>query len=144
MHVPYKGSGPALTDLIGGQVQLMFGNLTSALPQVRSGRLRALAVTGEKRSAVVPELPTVIEAGVPGYLVVSWFGVLAPAATPRDIVARLNGEIAQAMRAPDVRERLAGEGAEPAAGTPEQFAAFIKAEIAQWTKVIKGAGIAVE
>ena len=144
VHVAYKGSGPALIDLVGGQVQLMFANLTAALPQVKTGRIRALAVTGEKRAAVAPELPTVTEAGVPGYVVVSWFGVLVPAATPREIVMRMNAALAQAMRAPDIRERLAGEGAEPAVGTPEQFAAFIRADIAQWTKVIKDAGIVAE
>jgi tripartite-type tricarboxylate transporter receptor subunit TctC len=144
VHVPYKGSGPALTDLIGGQVQLMFCNLTAALPQVKSGRLRALAVTGAKRTATVPELPTVSEAGLPGYVVTSWFGVLAPAATPRDVIVRLNSELAQAMRSPDMHERLAGEGAEPTAGTPEQFAAFIKTEIAQWTTVVRNARISAE
>jgi tripartite-type tricarboxylate transporter receptor subunit TctC len=144
VHVPYKGSGPALTDLIGGQVQLMFCNLTAALPQVKSGRLRALAVTGAKRTATVPELPTVSEAGLPGYVVTSWFGVLAPAGTPREVIVRLNGELAQAMRSPDMRERLAGEGAEPTAGTPEQFAAFIKTEIAQWTTVVRDARISAE
>ena len=144
VHVAYKGSGPALIDLVGGQVQLMFANLTAALPQVKTARVRALAVTGEKRAAAAPELPTVIEAGVPGYVVVSWFGVLVPAATPREIVMRLNAALGQAMRAPDIRERLAGEGAEPAVGTPEQFAAFIRADIAQWTKVIKDAGIVAE
>ena len=144
VHVPYKGSGPAVTDLIGGQVQLMFGNLVAVLPQVKSGRIRALAVTGQTRAAAAPELPTVIEAGVPGYVVISWFGVLVPAATPRELVMRLNAELARTMAAPDVRERLAGEGAEPTVGTPEQFAAFIKTEIAQWTKVIKNAGIVAE
>ena len=144
VHVPYKGSGPAVTDLVGGQVQLMFANLVAALPQVKTARLRALAVTGEKRAAAAPELPTVIEAGVPGYVVISWFGVLAPAATPRELVMRLNAELARTMAAPDVRERLAGEGAEPTVGTPEQFAAFLKADIAQWTKVIKNAGITPE
>ena len=144
LHVPYKGTGPALTDLIGGQVQLMFSNLTAALPHVKTGRLRALAVTGAKRSPAAPELPTVSEAGVPGYLVISWFGMMAPAGTPREIVLRLNGELAQVLRAPDVRERLAGEGAEPDASTPEQLAAFIKTELAQWSKVIKGAGIVAE
>ncbi len=144
VHVPYKGSGPALTDLVGGQVQLMFCNLTAALPHVKTGRLRALAVTGERRAAAAPELPTVIEAGVPGYVVDSWFGVLAPAATPRDIVARLNAELVQTMRAPDMRERLAAEGAEPVSSTPEQFAAFIKAEIAQWTRVVRDAKISME
>ena len=144
VHVAYKGSGPAVIDVVGGQVQLMFANLTAALPQVKTGRIRALAVTGEKRAAAAPELPTVIEAGVPGYVVISWFGVLVPAATSREIVMRLNADLAQAMRAPDIRVRLAGEGAEPAVGTPEQFAAFIRADIAQWTKVIKSAGITPE
>ena len=144
VHVAYKGSGPALIDLVGGQVQLMFSNLTAALPQVKTGRIRALAVTGERRASAAPELPTVIEAGVPGYVVISWFGVLVPAATPREIVTRLNAALAQAMRAPEVRERLAGEGAEPVAGTPEQFAAFIRTDIAQWTKVIRNSGIVAE
>ena len=144
VHVPYKGSGPALTDLVGGQVHLMFCNLTAALPQVRSGRIRALAVTGQTRAAAAPDLPTVIEAGVPGYVVISWFGVLVPAATPRELVNRLNADLARAMGASDIRERLAGEGAEPTVGTPAQFAAFIKNEIAQWTKVIRDAGIKAE
>jgi tripartite-type tricarboxylate transporter receptor subunit TctC len=144
VHVPYKGSGPAVTDLVGGQVQLMFGNLTAVLPQVKSGRIRALAVTGKARAAAAPELPTVIEAGVPDYVVTSWFGVLAPAAIPRELVMRLNADLARTMGAPDVRDRLAGEGAEPTVGTPEQFAAFIKNEIAQWTRVIRNAGIAAE
>ena len=144
VHVPYKGSGPALTDLIGGQVQLMFSNLTSALPHVRTGRLRALAVTGEKRATVAPELPTVIEAGVPKYVVISWFGVLAPAGTSQGIIMRLNGEIERALRAPDVQERLAGEGAEPAPNSPERFAAFLRDEMMQWTKVVRSAGIRPE
>src|SRR3954466_9966666 len=107
VHVPYKGSGPALTDVVGGQVQLMFCNLTAAIPQVKTGRIRALAVTGEKRAAAAPDLPTVIEAGVPGYSVISWFGVLVPAATPRDFVMRLNADLARTMSFPDVRDRLA-------------------------------------
>jgi tripartite-type tricarboxylate transporter receptor subunit TctC len=144
VHVPYKGSGPALTDLVGGQVQLMFCNLTAALPQVKSTRIRALAVTGRTRASAAPDLPTVMEAGVPGYVVVSWFGVLVPAATPRELITRLNTDVARAMGAPDIRERLAGEGAEPTVGTPEQFAAFVKAEITQWTKVIRDAGIVAE
>ena len=144
VHVPYKGSGPALTDLIGGQVQLMFSNLTSALPHVRSGRLRALAVTGEKRAAAAPELPTVSEAGVPKYVVISWFGVLAPAGTSREIIARLNGEIERALRAPDVQERLAGEGAEATPSSPEKFGAFLRDEMTQWTKVVRSAGIRPE
>jgi tripartite-type tricarboxylate transporter receptor subunit TctC len=143
-HVPYKGSGPAMTDLIGGQVQIMFPNLTQALPPVKSGRIRALAVTSEKRSASAPEVPTGLESGIPGYVVTSWFGVLVPAATPRELVTRLNSELAQALRAPDVKTRLAADGAEPQTSTPEQFGVFIKAEIDQWTKVIREAKIAPE
>ena len=144
VHVPYKRSGPAVTDLVGGQVQLMFANLVAALPQVKTARIRALAVTGHTRAAAAPELPTVSEAGVPGYVVTSWFGVLVPAATPREIVTRLNTELARTMSAPDVRERLASDGAEPQTGTPEQFGTFIRSEIAQWTKVVKDAGIVAE
>jgi tripartite-type tricarboxylate transporter receptor subunit TctC len=144
VHVPYKGTGPAVMDLVGGQVQVMFCNLTAALPQVKSGRLRALAVSGEKRTAALPETPTAREAGVPGYVVISWFGVLAPTGTPREIITRLNTELLQVMRGADVRDRLAAEGAEPATGTPEQFAAFLKSEITQWTTVVKNAGIAAE
>jgi len=144
VHVPYKGSGPAVTDLVGGQVQLMFANLVAALPQVKTGRIRALAVTGQTRAAAAPELPTVIEAGVPGYVVTSWFGVLVPAATPRELIMKLNAELARTMSAPDVRDRLAADGAEPTTGTPEQFGAFGRAEITRWTKVVKDAGIVAE
>jgi tripartite-type tricarboxylate transporter receptor subunit TctC len=144
VHVPYKGSGPAVTDLVGGQVQLMFANLVAALPQVKTGRIRALAVTGQMRAAAAPELPTVIEAGVPGYVVTSWFGVLVPAATPRELIVKVNSDLARTMSAPDVRDRLAGDGAEPKTGTPEQFGTFLRAEIAQWTKVVKDAGIVAE
>jgi tripartite-type tricarboxylate transporter receptor subunit TctC len=144
VHVPYKGTGPALTDLIGGQVQLMFCNLTAALPSVKTGRLHALAVTGDKRSPAAPELPTVKEAGVPGYSVISWFGVMTPAGVPREIIMKLNGELGQVMRSPDIRERLATDGAEPTFTTPEKFGEFIKAEVAQWTRVIREAKIAPE
>jgi tripartite-type tricarboxylate transporter receptor subunit TctC len=143
-HVPYKGSGPAMTDLVGGQIQIMFPNLTQALPQVKTGRIRALAVTSEKRSPSAPDVPTGIEAGIPGYVVTSWFGVLAPAATSREIVLKLNGDLAQTLRNPDVRERLATDGAEPQTSSPEQFGAFLKAEIAKWTKVIREANISPE
>jgi tripartite-type tricarboxylate transporter receptor subunit TctC len=144
VHVPYKGSGPGLTDLIGGQVQVMFPNLTAAIPYVKAGRLRALAVSGEKRSSIMPELPTVSEAGVPGYRVISWFGMMAPAAVPAEIVARLQRELTLTMRATEVRGKLAGEGAEPMASTPEFFATFIKAEITQWVKVVREARISAE
>ena len=144
MHVPYKGTGPALTDLIGGQVQLMFANLTAGLPHIKSGKLRALAVTGAARSPAAPDIPTMIESGVPGYTVTSWYGILAPAATSQEIIIRLNGEIAKVMRSPDMKSRLAGEGAEPTSSTPAEFAAFIEAEIEKWGKVIRGAGIRIE
>jgi len=143
-HVPYKGGGPAMTDLIGGQVQIMFPNLTQALPQVKTGRLRALAVTSEKRSPSAPDVPTGIEAGVPGYVVTSWFGILAPVGTPREIVMKLNGDLVQILRAADVREKLAGDGAEPVTSTPEQFGIFLKSEVAKWTQVIREAKIAPE
>jgi len=141
VHVPYKGSGPALVDLVGGQVQCMFSNLTAALPHIKSNKLRALAVTGEKRTPIVPELPTVAESALPGYAVTSWYGLLAPAGTPADIVARLNAETGRAMRAPDMKDRLASEGADPMPGSAAEFSALIKTEIAKWAKVIKQAGI---
>lgn len=144
VHVPYKGTGPALTDLIGGQVQFMFANLTAGLPHIKSGKLHALAVTGATRSPAAPDIPTMIESGVPGYTVTSWYGVLAPAGTSQEIINRLNSEIARVMRSPDMKGRLAGEGAEPTSSTPAEFAAFIKAEIEKWGKVIRGAGIRIE
>ena len=144
VHVPYKGTGPALTDLIGGQVQFMFSNLTAAMPQMKSGKLRALAVTGSRRSPSVSELPTMIEAGVPGYTVASWYALLAPAGTPQDVLTRLHGEVVKAMSAPDMKERLSGEGAEPTTSSPAELTAFLKAEIAKWGKVIKAAGIKAE
>ncbi len=144
VHVPYKGTSPALTDVIGGHAQVMFANLTSAVPAMKGGRLTALAVTGEKRAAMLPQLPTVIEAGVPGYVVISWFGVMAPARTPNAIIARLHGELERAMRSADVRDRLEADAAEPIATSPGLFAAFIKAEIAKWSRVVREAGIKVE
>jgi tripartite-type tricarboxylate transporter receptor subunit TctC len=144
VHVPYKGSGPALIDLVGGQMQFMFSNLTAALPHMKSAKLRALAVTGEKRTPIVPELPTVAEAALPGYSVTSWYGLLAPAGTPQDIVTRLNTETGNAMRAPDMKERLAGEGADPMPGSMAAFAALLKIEIAKWAAVVKQAGIKPE
>ena len=144
VHVPYKGSGPAITELLGGQVDLMFGNLTAVLPDVQSGKLRALAVTGPKRSAAVPQLPTVAEAGVPGYEVTSWFGVLVPARTNGEIVKKLNGDFVRVVRTNEVKERLATQGAEPVGSTPEQFATHIRAELGRWSKVINAAGIKPE
>jgi len=141
VHVPYKGSGPAITDLIAGQIQLMFANISAAVPYVKSGRLRALAVTGEKRALALPNLPTVVEAGVPGYVVTNWFGVAVPAHTPPEIIAKLNAALSVAMRERDMRERLAGEGAEPAPGTPAEFGKLIAREVAIWAKVVKSAGV---
>jgi tripartite-type tricarboxylate transporter receptor subunit TctC len=144
LHVPYKGSGPALTDMISGHVQVMFANLTAALPHVKSGRLRALATTGETRSQTVPNVPTVLESGLPGYIVTSYYGILVPVRTPRDLIVRLNAEAVKAMSAPDIRGRLAVEGADPTSGTPEQFATFLHAEIEKWGRVVKAANVRAE
>ena len=143
-HVPYKGSAPALTDLIGGQVTLMFDNMPTALPHAKSGRLRPLAVSTARRAAVFPELPTVAEAALPGFEVSVWFGILAPAQTPRDLVQRLNGVLAKALQASDVKTRLADQGAEAVGNTPEQFTDVIRADLAKWAKVIQAAGIRLE
>lgn len=137
LHVPYKGSAPAMTDLVGGQVQLMFADAPTALPQIRSGRVRALGVASPKRSTLVPDLPTIAEGGVPGYEAYSWAAIVAPAATPREAVARLNAEIVKVLNAPDVRQRLLDAGAEAMPSSPEQFGLMLKAEMTKWAKVIK-------
>src|SRR5687768_6273129 len=141
VHIPYKGSGQAMADLVGGQVPMAFDQVTSSYPQVEAGRLRALAVTSAKRFASVPHLPTMAEAGVPGYEAVSWNGLSAPAGTPREIVGRIQAEVARIVQLPDIKERFFRDGIEPVASTPEQFAAHIKAERAKWEKVIEAAGI---
>jgi len=139
VHVPYKGGGQALIDLIAGHVQTGFVNILEALPNMKSGRLRGLAVTTPARWPTLPDVPTVAESGVAGFSVIQWSGVLAPAGTPRDIVLKLNGEILRILNRPDMRERLVESGAEPGSGTPEEFGAFIKAEIAKWSAVVKAA-----
>jgi tripartite-type tricarboxylate transporter receptor subunit TctC len=144
LHVPYKGSAQALTDLMAGQVSVMWDNLPASMPYIKAGRLRAIAITTAKRYPGLPELPTVAESGVPGYEASAWFGVVAPAATPREVVARLNTEINRAVNLPDMKERFSQQGATPAPGTPEDFAAWIRAEIAKWGKVIKASGAKVE
>ena len=144
LHVPYKGSAPALVDVISGQVPLTLISINTALPQIKSGRVRALAVSGAHRSSVLPEVPTMIEAGVRGYESSTWYGVLAPKATPRAVVMKLNGEIVAILKLPEVKERLLTDGAEPVGNTPEEFGAFIKSEIAKWGKVIKAAGLRAE
>ena len=141
-HVPYKGAGPALVDLLGGHVVIYFSGMPPAMPHVRSGRLRALAVSTAARSPAAPDVPTVAEAGIPGFDVPTWFGVLVPASTPKDIVTRLNGAIAQALRAPDVREQMAREGAETSPTSPDEFGAFIRTETAKFAKIIRDSGAA--
>ena len=140
-HVPYKGSGPAMIDLIGGQVQLMFADLPSATSQIKGGKLRALAVGSPRPSPLVPELPTVAASGLPGYEAYTWVGIMAPAGTPKEIVARINTEAVAALGRADLKEALAAQGAEAAPGTPEQFGAHIKSELAKWSQVVKTAGI---
>lgn len=140
LHVPYKGSGPAVIDLLGGQVDIMFDNMPSALPHVREGKLKALAVTPSERSQAAPELPTIAEAGVEGYSAAAWFGLLAPAGTPQDVVNKLNAEMVKILAMPDVKERLAGQGAEAVSTSPEEFAEYIKAEQKKWADVVKASG----
>ncbi len=144
VHVPYKGVAPALADLVGGQVQFMSGDMSSVLPQVKAGRLRALAVTGAQRSPFVPELPTIAESGVPGYAASGWFGVLAPAATPRGIITRLNAVIVKGIKGAEARERLAALGGDVVANTPAEFAAYLRADLAKWSKLIKVIGLKQE
>ena len=143
VHIPYKGGGPALTDLLGGQVQLMFATMPAAMPHVRSGRLRAIAVTSVKRSQAMPELPTIGET-LKGYDASTWYGVLAPARTPRPIITTLHAEIVKILGVVETRDRLLAQGFEPVGGTPAEFGTYIKAEIAKWAKVIKAAGIKPE
>jgi tripartite-type tricarboxylate transporter receptor subunit TctC len=141
LHVPYKGTGPAITDLIGGQVQMMFGPVVNTLPLARGGKLRALAVTSGKRSALAPDLPTVAESGLPGFEVVGWYGLAMPAATPRPAIARLNAETNRALKSADLIAQLRVQGYEPLGDSPEQATAWIGAEVARWNEVIRAAGI---
>ena len=143
-HVPYKGGGPALTDLLAGQVELYFSGISSALPMIKEGKVRAIAVTSQKRTAVLPDMPTIAESGLPGYEVGNWYAILGPAGLPRDVVARLNTEIVKALKAPDTHKRVLELGADPVGSTPEQLASYMKSEIAKWAKVIKSAGIKAE
>jgi len=144
VYVPYKGQGPALIDLLAGHVSLMMASMQSVLPHVKSGRLRAIGVTSLKRATIAPDIPTIAEAGVPGYEVVQWFGVLAPVNTPRDIIAKLHAGIVRAVQDPAIRERFISDGAETVGSTPEAFAAVIRADLSKWSKVIKDAGIKAE
>jgi tripartite-type tricarboxylate transporter receptor subunit TctC len=144
-HVPYKGSAPMLTDLLAGQLQLAFSSVPTALPHIRSGRLRALAVTRLQRSATLPELPTVEEAaGLKGFEISLWQGIVAPAAVPRAIVAKLNQQIAESLREPGLKGRLTAQGLDAVGNTPEQFAAYMRAETAKWTQVVKATGARID
>jgi hypothetical protein len=140
IHAPYKGSGPAMVDLLGGQIDLMWDSQPSALPQVRAGKLRAIAVTSLKRSGALPDVPTIAEAGFPAFDVSTWWGLFAPAQTPRDIVVRMSQEIARAIRAPEVLARFAEQGVEPIGSTPEQAAAHVAREIEKWGKIVRAVG----
>lgn len=141
LHVPYKGGGPAVADVIGHHVDMTFANLVAVLPQAKSGQVRALAVTSAKRSTAAPDVPTMAEAGLPKYQFTSWFGVLAPAGTPPGIIKKLNAEIVKALHSPEISEQLSAQGADLIADTPEAFDAFLKGETAKWAKVIAAAGI---
>jgi len=144
VHVPYKGSAGVLADLIGGQIVVTMDNMPPYVPQVKAGKIRALAVSPARRSPALPDVPTVAEAGVPGYDSGAWFGLVAPANTPKDLVAKLSREIARILKLPDVSARLADLGAEAVGSTPEQFSAHIKAEIAKWAKVIRDANVELQ
>ena len=144
VHVPYKGAAPALADLLGGQVQLMFSTMPPALPHVKDGKLRALAVTSSKRSRAMPELPTVDEVALPGFEANTWHGVVVPAGTPAAVVVRLNREIVAILHMPEVVARLSGQGAEALGSTPEEFAAYIKSETLKWAKVVRDSGAKAE
>jgi tripartite-type tricarboxylate transporter receptor subunit TctC len=143
-HIPYKGGGPALADLVGGQLQLMLENIPSTLPFVKSGKLRVLALSGLKRSALVPDVPTLDEAGLKGYEIVGWNGLFLPAGTQTAIVTRLHAETVKALALPDIKERLSGMGAEGVGSSPKEFSAFMKAEIKKWAQVVRDAGLRAE
>jgi tripartite-type tricarboxylate transporter receptor subunit TctC len=144
LHVPYKGTGQALTDLLAGQIDVMFAPAQTVMPQVQAGRLSALAVTSAKRASTLPDLPTAAESGLPGYEAIGWFGLLAPVATPKSVVAKLGADANAALAEPEVRQKMLLLGAEPSGGTPEQFAAFIRNDMAKWSKLMKERGIAPE
>jgi tripartite-type tricarboxylate transporter receptor subunit TctC len=144
VHVPYKGASAAMTDLIGGQIQMMFAPILAMLPMTKAGKLKALGVTSAQRSTIAPDIPTIAEAGVPGYEVTGWYGFVAPAGTPRMVISRVYEETRKGLESPAMKERLKGQGLEPLAASPEESARFIKADIARWLRVIRAAGIRPE
>ena len=143
-HIPYKGAGPGVVDTIAGHVQIMFASMPATLPHVRSGRLRALAVTSKNRSEAAPDLPTIAESGLPGFEVIQWYALLAPARTPKSIIMKLNGEVGRILKVPDIREKLVAQGMDPGSSSPAEVTVYIKDEIAKWTKLIKETGIKLE
>ncbi len=144
VHIPFKGAAPAMQALLAGDTQFMFDNLASSMPQVKAGKLRALAVTTAKRSSLVPELPTMAETGLPGFDIATWFGLLAPAGTPQDVIAKWNVEVVKILNSPEMRERLLAQGAEAAPTTPAEFAAFIAAELPKYARIVKASGAKVD
>jgi tripartite-type tricarboxylate transporter receptor subunit TctC len=143
-HVPYKGSGPSMNDLIGGRVMLTMDSLVQTLPHIKAGRLKALAVLGPRRTALLPEVPTIAESGLPGYALTNWFGLLAPAATPKQVLVQLNGDVLRILKQEDLQKKIADLGADVVGNSAEEFGAAMRAESAQWAEVIKAAGIRVE
>ena len=144
VHIPYKGAGPAVIDMIAGHVSTMAATVLTSMPHIRSGRLRPLGITSLQRSAAAPEIPTIAESGLPGFESVQWYGMLAPARTPKEIIARLHGEVTRVLQQPDIKERFAGDGADPVGSTPEEFGRYIQSELTKWAKVAREAGIKQE
>ena len=144
VHVPYRSNTEATTDLLSGQVQLMFSPIAAVLPQIKTAKLRALGITSTRRSVIVPDVPTLAEAGVPGYALELWNGIVAPTGTPKDIISRLHAEILKALAAPDLKERFSSQGVDPVSDTPEEFSGYIKNELTRWRKVVKDSGARVE
>ncbi|MBI3068682.1 MAG: tripartite tricarboxylate transporter substrate binding protein [Betaproteobacteria bacterium] len=144
VHVPYKGGGPALNALLAGEVSALFNNIIAAVPQVQAGRVRPLGVTSSRRSAALPEVPTIAESGVPGFEAIAWFGLFAPAGTPRAIVAKLSREVARVLKLPDIHDRLSSQGAEPVGSSADEFSAVIRSDIAKWGKVVKAARVVAD
>ena len=144
VHIPYKGTAPAMIDMVAGQVATMAATILTGMPQIRAGRLRPLGITSAARSPIVPDIPTVAEAGLPGYESVQWYGMLAPARTPRDIITRLHGEATRVLQQPEIKARFAGDGADPVGSSPEEFTRYIQSELTKWARVARDAGIQQE
>ena len=143
-HIPYKGAVPAFTGLLGGEIAVYLSSIQPAIPMIKAGRVRALGVTGAERIRTLPDVPTISESGLPGYEVTNWYGVMAPAGVPKDLIGRIHGDVVKALKHPDVQQRFEAEGGDPTPNTPEQFAAFIKNEIAKWSKAVKESGAKVD